>query len=96
MWFLASFDLGTRISLGYCRFEDGQPTATSITTGDGSWAEVTLAHDHGVHHVTEGGPHQVWRIIRARWALRCRRGWVAASSGRPGPRTRRCAGWGWR
>jgi hypothetical protein len=57
VWFLASFDLGTTISLGYGRpDEDWKPTVTSITTGDGSWAEVTLADDHGVHHVAEGGP----------------------------------------
>ncbi|HKR48671.1 MAG TPA: hypothetical protein VJT72_03655 [Pseudonocardiaceae bacterium] len=36
VWFLASFDLGTRVSLGYCRFEDGQPTAVSVTAEDGS------------------------------------------------------------
>ncbi|MGH4017146.1 MAG: methyltransferase domain-containing protein [Pseudonocardiaceae bacterium] len=63
VWFLASFTLGPDISRGYCRFEDGQPTAASITIGDGSWAEVTLADDHGAHHVTEGGPNRVWRII---------------------------------
>ncbi|MGH3800520.1 MAG: hypothetical protein ACRDTD_10380, partial [Pseudonocardiaceae bacterium] len=63
VWFLASFDLGANISLGYCRFKDGKPTATSITIRDGSWAEVTLADDHGTHQVTEAGPTRVWRII---------------------------------
>jgi hypothetical protein len=64
VWFLASFDLGADISLGYGRpDENGKPTVTSITVGDGSWAEVTLADDHGMHQVTEGGPRQVWRII---------------------------------
>jgi protein-L-isoaspartate O-methyltransferase len=69
VWFLASFDLGTDISLGYCRFQEGKPTATSITTGDGSWAEVTLADDHGVHQVHEGGPRPVWHIIEDTHAL---------------------------
>ncbi|MGH4010109.1 MAG: methyltransferase domain-containing protein [Pseudonocardiaceae bacterium] len=69
VWFLACFDLGTRISLGYCRFEAGQPTAISVTVDDGSWAEVTLADDHGVHHVAEGGPRRVWRIIENAHAL---------------------------
>jgi protein-L-isoaspartate O-methyltransferase len=69
VWFLASFDLGTTISLGYGRpDEDWKPTTTSITTGDGSWAEVTL-DGHGVHHVTEGGPRRVWRIIENAHAL---------------------------
>ncbi len=70
VWFLASFDLGTDISLGYGRpDEDWKPTVTSVTTGDGSWAEVTLADDHGVHHVTESGPRRVWRIIENAHAL---------------------------
>ncbi|MGH4017141.1 MAG: hypothetical protein ACRDSL_25090 [Pseudonocardiaceae bacterium] len=63
VWFLASFELGADLTLGYTNFTDGQPTAVSITIGDGSWAEVTLADDHGAHHVTEGGPNRVWRII---------------------------------
>ncbi len=78
VWFLASFDLGADISLGYCRFKDGKPTATSITIGDGSWAEVTLADDHGLHQVTEAGPTRVWRIIEAthaRWTELDRPGW---------------------
>jgi len=70
VWFLASFDLGADISLGYGRpDENWKPTVTSITVGDGSWAEVTLADDHGMHQVTEGGPRQVWRIIENTHAL---------------------------
>ncbi len=69
VWFLASFELGADMSLGYCRFEDGQPTATSITIGDGSWAEVALADDHGVHQVIEGGPNRVWRVVEEAHAL---------------------------
>ncbi|HEY6421953.1 MAG TPA: methyltransferase domain-containing protein [Pseudonocardiaceae bacterium] len=69
VWFLASFDLGTDISLGYIGFKDGQPTATSITIGDGSWAEIALAEEAGVHQVSEGGPRRVWRIIEDTHAL---------------------------
>ena len=70
VWFLASFDLGSDLSLGYSRpDENGKPTATSITVADGSWAQVTLADDHGVHQVTEGGPRQVWRIIEGAHTL---------------------------
>jgi methyltransferase of ATP-grasp peptide maturase system len=78
VWFLASFDLGTDITLGYTGFNNGQPTATSITLGDGSWAQVTLADDHGVHHVTEAGPTRVWRTIEtahARWTELDQPGW---------------------
>ena len=63
VWFLASFHLGTDVSLGYCRFTDGKPTATSITTDDGSWAEVTLTSAHGVYQVAEAGPRQIWRTL---------------------------------
>jgi hypothetical protein len=64
VWFLASFDLGANISVGYGRPDESwKPTVTSITVQDGSWAEVTLADDHGVHRVTEGGPRKVWQII---------------------------------
>ncbi|MGH3940002.1 MAG: hypothetical protein ACRDTG_15495 [Pseudonocardiaceae bacterium] len=63
VWFLASFALGAELTLGYTNFKDGQPTATSITIGDGSWAEVSLADDYGMHQVAEGGPRSVWRIL---------------------------------
>jgi protein-L-isoaspartate O-methyltransferase len=64
VWFLASFDLGPDIALGYGRPDENRnPTVTSITLGDGSWAEVTLTGDHGTHHVREAGPRRVWQII---------------------------------
>lgn len=74
VWFLAVFTLGPGVSLGYGRFQDGQPTVTSITAGDGSWAEVKLAADQGVHQVTEGGPRPVWRIVEDAHALWVRLG----------------------
>ncbi len=73
-WFLASFDLGDGTSLGYGRFADGKPTAATITAPDGSWAEVDLADDHGVHQVVEGGPRLVWRIIEQAHAIWLRLG----------------------
>ncbi|MGH3978668.1 MAG: ATP-grasp peptide maturase system methyltransferase [Pseudonocardiaceae bacterium] len=79
VWFLASFDLGAEVSLGYCRPDvTWKPTATSITVGDGSWAEITLADDHGVRQVAEGGPRRVWRIVEdahATWEMLGRPGW---------------------
>jgi hypothetical protein len=67
--FLASFHRGTDVSLGYRRFTDGKPTATSITTDDGSWAEVTLASAGGVYQVAEAGPRQIWRTLEHAHAL---------------------------
>jgi methyltransferase of ATP-grasp peptide maturase system len=70
VWFLTSFTLGANLSLGYGRPDDDwNPTVTSITGDDGSWAEVSLAADHGVHNVTEGGPRRIWRIIEDTHAL---------------------------
>jgi methyltransferase of ATP-grasp peptide maturase system len=64
VWFLASFELGPDIVLGYGRPDENyQPTVTSITIGDGSWAEVTLTDHHGTHQVREAGPSRVWQII---------------------------------
>jgi methyltransferase of ATP-grasp peptide maturase system len=69
-WFLASFDLGADTAIGYGRPDHNyNPTVTSITTGDGSWAEVSLTGDHGAHQVREGGPRRVWQIIENAHAL---------------------------
>jgi methyltransferase of ATP-grasp peptide maturase system len=64
VWFIACFDLGSHLSLGYTGDpETGQLTASTITAADGSWTEVSLAQDNGVHQVTEGGPRRLWRIV---------------------------------
>jgi hypothetical protein len=79
VWFLASFGLGADTAIGYGRPDPNyHPTVTSITTGDESWAEVSLAGDHGVHQVREGGPRRVWRIIEdahALWTTLGQPGW---------------------
>jgi len=79
VWFLASFNLGPDMGIGYCRPDDsGRPTASSITTADRSWAEVMLADDDGVHEVIEGGPRSAWRLAEAAhetWTSLGRPGW---------------------
>lgn len=79
VWFLAGFDLGPGIGLGYCHPDDaGRPTASSLTTTDGSWAEITLADDDGTHEVLEGGPRSVWRLVETAhetWTDLGRPGW---------------------
>ncbi|MGH3720135.1 MAG: hypothetical protein ACRDRI_15085 [Pseudonocardiaceae bacterium] len=79
VWFLAGFDLGADIAVGYGRpDQNGNPTVTCITVGDGSWAEVTLTDDNGIHQVREGGARRVWRIIEdahARWTTLGQPGW---------------------
>lgn len=57
VWFVASFALGSRISIGYTGIDTARPpTATTISTPDGSWAEITIHADNGNHPVTEGSP----------------------------------------
>ncbi|MGQ0774923.1 MAG: hypothetical protein ACT4NY_10995 [Pseudonocardiales bacterium] len=54
------------------------PTLGTTDGADGSWAEVTLADDHGAHEVIEGGPRSVWRIVEAAhetWTSLGRPGW---------------------
>lgn len=79
VWFLACFELGPDIALGYNRPDDaGAPTATSVTAADGSWAEVALDEHNGRHRVVEGGNRRVWRVIeaaRAEWTRLGRPGW---------------------
>lgn len=71
VWFLASFDLGAEIAYGYTLPESGKipaysetaPTASWITTPDGSWAEIALAAEDGEHEVVEGGPRRLWQLV---------------------------------
>ncbi len=39
-----------------------QPTASLLSTPDGSWAEVDLTGDNG-HHTIEGGPTALWEHV---------------------------------
>ena len=81
VWFLASFDLGPDVRIGYCRPDDtGKPSASSVTVADGSWAEVALVADKGgTHAVVEGGGRSVWRIIESAheaWIEHGKPGWA--------------------
>ncbi|MGH3976634.1 MAG: hypothetical protein ACRDS9_25440, partial [Pseudonocardiaceae bacterium] len=73
------FDLGCDLSLGYTGDpQTGQLTASTITAADGSWTEVSLAEDNGVHQVAEGGPRRLWRIVEnahATWISLGQPGW---------------------
>jgi protein-L-isoaspartate O-methyltransferase len=71
VWFLASFELGPDIAYGYTlppggtipAYSTTAPTASWIATPDGSWAEITLAQQNGLHSVAEGGPRRLWQMI---------------------------------
>jgi methyltransferase of ATP-grasp peptide maturase system len=64
VWFLAAFDLGPDVSIGYTGPDTtSPPTAVTLSTPDGSWAHVALAVVDGAHEVTEGGPRRLWRAV---------------------------------
>lgn len=79
VWFLAAFDLGPDISIGFTGTDTTQPpSAVSITTPDGSWARVAIDAMDGGHEATEGGPRRLWQAVEAaheRWSRLDRPGW---------------------
>lgn len=80
VWFLAAFDLGSDISIGFTgRADTGRPPDVSLTTPDGSWARIgTVTTDSGGHEVIQGGPRRLWRIIETAhnlWNQFDRPGW---------------------
>jgi methyltransferase of ATP-grasp peptide maturase system len=79
VWFLASFQLGPGIELGYTGTDtNAPPTASWIATGDGSWAEISLANENGRYSVAEGGPRRLWSVLEdthRQWIELGRPGW---------------------
>lgn len=79
VWFLAAFDLGPDVAIGYSFEKDGaQPDSVRIRTPDGSAAHVTLAAENGHHQVTEVGPRRLWQSVQTaheRWETLGRPGW---------------------
>ena len=64
VWFLAAFDLGPDVSVGYTGIDTtSPPTAVTLSTPDGSWAQITLAAVDGGYEVREGGPRRLWRAV---------------------------------
>uniref|UniRef100_UPI003F4948D3 methyltransferase domain-containing protein n=1 Tax=Amycolatopsis sp. CA-096443 TaxID=3239919 RepID=UPI003F4948D3 len=66
VWFLAALRIGRRYRLGYTGGDDPRhhPDAVSITTPDGSRAEIAIAAGHdGTHAVRETGPVRLWRHV---------------------------------
>ncbi|WP_370949059.1 ATP-grasp peptide maturase system methyltransferase [Amycolatopsis sp. cg5] len=64
VWFLAAFDLGPDVSIGYTGSDTtSQPSAVTLSTPDGSWAQIALATADGAHQVTEGGPRRLWLAV---------------------------------
>jgi hypothetical protein len=78
VWFLAALRLGGRYRLGYTGGDPQHgPDAVSLTTPDGSRAEITLAPvQEGGHLVRETGPVRLWAHVGAHQ--------IRAAAGRPG------------
>jgi hypothetical protein len=52
------------VSVGYTGTDTtSPPTAITLSTPDGSWAQITLAAVDGGHEVREGGPRRLWRAV---------------------------------
>ncbi|HET6288767.1 MAG TPA: methyltransferase domain-containing protein [Amycolatopsis sp.] len=64
VWFLAAMRLGSSYRIGYAGDPQNGPRAATITTPDGSRAEITLATDDRGHHtVRETGPVRIWQHV---------------------------------
>lgn len=80
-WFLSCLELNSlRIDIGYLLYDDGSgPRATTLTTSDGSWAEVGIEADtSGKRQVTQAGPTRIWDSVErgyALWEAENRPGW---------------------
>ena len=80
VWFLAALRIGAHYRLGYTGGDPQHgPDAVSLTTPDGSRAEITLATGHhGEHRVRETGPARLWQQVEhthQRWDAAGRPGW---------------------
>ncbi|WP_232376196.1 ATP-grasp peptide maturase system methyltransferase [Amycolatopsis aidingensis] len=82
VWFLAAFDIGPDISIGFAGSTDtdaARPPDVSLTTPDGSWARISMGiTDSGGHEVAQGGPRRLWQIIESAhdlWNQLDRPGW---------------------
>ncbi|ACU34162.1 ATP-grasp peptide maturase system methyltransferase [Actinosynnema mirum] len=64
VWFLAALDLHADVTIGYTGpSTTSPPTAVTLSTSDGSWAQIALAGAHGLHEVTQGGPQRLWQAV---------------------------------
>lgn len=64
VWFLAQFGLPPGVVIGM-RLDPNtrQPTASTLSTLDGSWATIELADQDSACHVTEAGPTRLWAAV---------------------------------
>ncbi|AOS65561.1 methyltransferase domain-containing protein [Actinoalloteichus hymeniacidonis] len=64
VWFLAQFALPRGVTYGMRLDPDTrQPTAATLSSPDGSWAEVTLDEVDGAHRVAEAGITALWAAV---------------------------------
>ena len=80
VWFLAAFEIGPDVSIGYTGTDITRPpSAVRISTLDGSWAEIGIdAAENGRYAVSEGGPRALWRMVEQAhelWGRHGQPGW---------------------
>jgi methyltransferase of ATP-grasp peptide maturase system len=78
VWFLARFHQPGGLTFGYTLDEHTRrPTATFLTSADGSWCEIEHEAHAGIRQVRQAGPHRLWDAVETAQQL-----WNDA--GRPG------------
>ena len=81
VWFLAAFNLGPDVSIGFTDTDTGtgRPPDVSITTPDGSWARISMnTTKGGGHEAVQGGSRRLWRTVETAhdlWTRLDRPGW---------------------
>jgi methyltransferase of ATP-grasp peptide maturase system len=69
-WFLAQLSVPTEIGYGHVLDEHtGRPGNVLLTSGDGSWCEVSALTDDGTRQVWEAGPTPLWQAVETAYRL---------------------------
>ncbi|MGH3468426.1 MAG: methyltransferase domain-containing protein [Thermocrispum sp.] len=75
-WFLACLDIGDgRLDVGYQLGDDHRPVTVTVSSADGSWAEIEVQDGH----VRQAGPTRLWDAVErsyVRWDSAERPGWA--------------------
>lgn len=70
VWFLAQFALPPGVTYGMRLDPDTRrPTAATLSSQDGSWAEISLGKTDGVRKVAEAGPTALWAAVEQAYGL---------------------------
>lgn len=74
---MACLEVGGALDVGYQLDDDHRPVTATLSSDDGSWAEVDMATSGPEMAVTQAGPTRLWDAVERSFAL-----WESAD--RPG------------